>query len=159
MSCITCSCVWLLKRNFLFIVIRMYSTMHVSLSESSLQPPPSESKSFTISLIFISSDKHFLWSIFCTRTQSGVFHIACGAQNISWLVKPHWNFRPASWERGKVIQCFWCRWSAAMNKGMHWVKRQNSLFHNRSLARVQYTHFHGLQEGKLSQWNYKHGGV
>jgi hypothetical protein len=34
-------------------------------------------------------------------------HIACGAQNISWLVKPHWNCRPACCERDKVIYCVW----------------------------------------------------
>jgi hypothetical protein len=31
-----------------------------------------------------------LWSIFWTRTWSGIFHIACEARNIIWLVRPHW---------------------------------------------------------------------
>jgi hypothetical protein len=33
-------------------------------------------------------------------------HIACGAQNISRLVKPHWNLRPAC--------CEWCKWFTAL---------------------------------------------
>ena len=38
----------------------------------------------------IVSDKHFLWSIFWTNTHSGFFHVACGAQNITLLMWPHW---------------------------------------------------------------------
>jgi hypothetical protein len=36
--------------------------------------------------------------------------------------------------------------SCDINKGMHGAKRQNSLLRNRSLARVQHTQLHGLQE-------------
>jgi len=64
---------------------------------------------------FISSDKHFLWSIFCTRTLSGIFHVACGLQNISWLVRPQWYFIPACWEKGIVIHCVWC-WGVSCNE-------------------------------------------
>ena len=38
----------------------------------------------------IVSDKHFLWNIFWTNTQSGFFHVACGAQNITVLLWPCW---------------------------------------------------------------------
>jgi hypothetical protein len=110
MICITCSCVWLSKINLLFLVIRMYSTVHVLLSESLLKLLPSESESFTISL-FYQFWQTFLWSIFCTRTCSGVFHIACGEQNISWLVKPHLSFRSA---------CYWDRQSDLLHMKM-WV--------------------------------------
>jgi len=33
-----------------------------------------------------------------------------------------------------------------MNKGMDWVKRQNTLLRNRSRVRVQHMQLHGLQE-------------
>ena len=69
---------------------------------------------------FVSSDKHFLWSIFGTRTQSGIFHVACGTQNISWLVRPHRYFRPACWERDIVIHCIWYR-------GQLWYQQRHAL--------------------------------
>ena len=34
----------------------------------------------------IVSNKHFLWSIFWTNSQSRFFHVACGAQNITVLL-------------------------------------------------------------------------
>jgi hypothetical protein len=80
-------------------VVKGEFTSHVSLSESSLKLPPSESESFKISL-FLSVQIKFLWSTFWTRTRSGIFHIACEARNTICLVRPHWYFRPACWESG-----------------------------------------------------------
>ena len=65
---------------------------------------------------FISSDKHFLWSIFWSKTRSGFFHVACGVPNISWLVRPHWYFRPTCWERGIGIHCVWWQGSAGIKQ-------------------------------------------
>ena len=73
-------------------------TSHVSLSQTSLKLPPSESESFKISLILWVPIK-FLWNIFWTRTRSGIFHNACNARTILWLFRTHWYFRPACLER------------------------------------------------------------
>jgi hypothetical protein len=69
---------------------------------------------------FVSSDKQFLWSIFCTRSQSRIYHVACGVQNISWLVRPHRYFSPACWERDIVIHCIWYR-------GQLWYQQRHAL--------------------------------
>ena len=69
------------------------------LSESSLKLPPSESESLKISLI-LSVTMNIFCEVFCPRTWSGIFHIACGAQHISWQVRIHWHFRLECWERG-----------------------------------------------------------
>jgi len=50
----------------------------------------------------IVSDKRFLWSVFWTNTQSGFFHVACGAQNITLLLWQYWyvarhGVRKAKW--------------------------------------------------------------
>jgi len=73
----------------LLLLLKGELTLHVSLSEGALKLPPSKSESFKISLILSVLIK-FLWSIFWTRTWSGIFHIACEARNIIWLVRPHW---------------------------------------------------------------------
>jgi len=83
----------------LLLLVKGEFPSHVSLSESSLKLPPSVSESFKISLI-LSGQIKFLWTIFWTRTQSRIFHIACDARNIIWLVRPHWYFRPTCLERG-----------------------------------------------------------
>ena len=72
---------------------------HVSLSESSLKLPPSESESFKIYLI-LSVPIKFLWNIFWIRTRSGIFHIACDARDIIWLVRTHWYLDLHVGERG-----------------------------------------------------------
>jgi hypothetical protein len=35
-----------------------------------------------------------LWSISWTNTQSSFFHVACGEQNITELVRTHWYLDP-----------------------------------------------------------------
>ena len=80
----------------LLLLLKSEFISQVSLSESSLKLPVRIIQNFTY---FISSNKHFLWSTFCTRTWSRIFHVPCGAQNISWLLRPHWYFRPTCWER------------------------------------------------------------
>jgi len=82
--------------SLLLLLLKGEFTSHMSLSESSLKLSVRIIQNFTY---FIGSDKHFLWSIFCTRTRSRILHVACGAQNISWLVRLHWYFRPTCWER------------------------------------------------------------
>ena len=96
---------WTISSSLLLLLLLLLKgecTLQVSLSESSLKLPPSESKSFTISLILSFPINIFLWSIFWTRTQSGFFHVACGAQNISLLLRAHWyvarhGMRKAKW--------------------------------------------------------------
>jgi hypothetical protein len=131
--------------------------LHVSLSESSLKLPPSAPESFKISLI-LSGPIKFLWSIFWTRTQSMIFHIACDVRNIIWLVRPHWYFRPACLERGHNDSL---RLIAGVNcdkTDMNRVKRQNSL-----LATVpsRESSIRTYMAGRKvnSHWNYTHGGV
>jgi hypothetical protein len=53
-------------------------TLHMSLSETSLQLPPPESGYFTVSLIF-SVLTVTLWSVFWTTTLSRIFHFTWGA--------------------------------------------------------------------------------
>ena len=91
----------LLLLLLLLLLLKGEFTSHVSLSETSLKLPPSGSKSFKISLI-LSAPIKFLWSKFWTRTQSGIFHIACEARNIIWLVRPLW-YLDLHAERGGIM--------------------------------------------------------
>jgi len=89
----------------LLLLLKRECTLQVSLSESSLKLPPSESESFTISLM-ISFTINTFHEVFSELTLSPgfsmFFHVACGAQNITVLLWPHWyvarhGVRKAKW--------------------------------------------------------------
>ena len=80
--------------------------------------------SFTCCIV---SDKHFLWSIFWTNTQSGFFPCCL------WCAKHHPTTATKlicsqAWcEEGKVTHCVWRRKiSCDKNKCVRWVQGQNS---------------------------------
>jgi hypothetical protein len=88
----------IIEKN-LFIVVRMYSTVRVSLSEISPNLLPSWDRIIHTFTYFISSDKRFC-EVFSAVELGPCFFTVLVAWNISWPVKTHWNFRTARyWDR------------------------------------------------------------
>jgi len=87
--------------SLLLLLLKGECTLQVSLSESSLKLPPSESESFTISLV--SFPINIFCEVFSELTLSpGFSHVACGAQNITLLLRRYWyvarhGVRKAKW--------------------------------------------------------------
>ena len=68
--------------------------------------------------LILSAPITFLWSKFWARTQSGIFHIACEARNVTWLVRPNWYLDLCAERGGIMIHCFWW-WGSAAIKQRH----------------------------------------